>query len=60
MNNDEDENLNNSYTNGTNRYSNSFNSNMMNKINNFDIKTTDGFPVAKASKILYKLWELTI
>ncbi len=27
---------------------------LMNKINNFDIKTTDGFPVAKASNILYK------
>ncbi len=30
------------------------NETLMNKINNFDIKTTDGFPVAKASKILYK------
>ena len=27
---------------------------LMNKINNFDIKTTDGFPVAKASNILYR------
>ena len=27
---------------------------LMNKINNFDIKTTDGFPVAKASNVLYR------
>ena len=30
------------------------NSSIQNKINSFDVKTPDGFPVAKASKILYK------
>ena len=30
------------------------NSDIQEKINSFDIKAPDGFPVAKASKILYK------
>ena len=30
------------------------NSSIQNKINSFDVKTPDGFPVAKASKIIYK------
>ena len=30
------------------------NSELQNKINAFDVKTPDGFPVAKASNILYK------
>ena len=30
------------------------NSSIQNKINSFDIKAPDGFPVAKASKILYQ------
>tara|TARA_B100000886_G_scaffold206469_1_gene142703 strand:+ start:6399 stop:7133 length:735 start_codon:yes stop_codon:yes gene_type:complete len=29
-------------------------SSIQNKINSFDVKTSDGFPVAKASKLLYK------
>ena len=29
-------------------------SSIQNKINSFDVKTSDGFPVAKASKFLYK------